>query len=119
MINIETINFDKEKSLKFQLNSLKLLFIKKNIFLGNKFTIEMAILLNQIEKLIGYYDSKKLDARFNSYLKDLELSFSKEDLLFIITPPLLSELNIIKQKFSNSRDNSEKRNVMFELLFFI
>ena len=61
---------------KVQINSLKLSFIESHLILGKKFIIEMAILINQIEKVTGFYDSKKLGARFNSHFKVLELRFS-------------------------------------------
>ena len=116
--NIKKITYLENQPLKNQINSLKLLFIENKLILGKKFTIKMTTLIIQIEKLTGFYDSKKLGARFNSHFKTLELRIFEDDLTFIISSSLLNELNLIKQKFSKAVNNSEKKKVMFELLFF-
>ena len=86
--------------------------------LGKKYTLDIAVLILQIEKLIDYYDSKKISSRFSSYLKSLELTLSREELPFPDNSILLEEMNSIKTEFSTSENNLKKKSVMFKLLYF-
>jgi hypothetical protein len=67
-MKIKRILFDKKPSVQIQVNNIKQLLIKNNVILGKNFTFEIATLVLQIEKLIKYYDSKKLFSRFKTIL---------------------------------------------------
>jgi hypothetical protein len=72
----------------------------------------------QVEKLICYYDSKKLPSRFNSNLKSLELTLSTEMIYFKNLSELTDQLNLIKTEFACTKTNEQKRHLIFKVLFF-
>jgi len=74
-MNLKNIEFTEDKSVRIQINNFLKILIETNVVLGKKFTLEIAILVRQIEKFIKYYDSKKLQSRFNSNFQALELNF--------------------------------------------
>ena len=74
-MNLKNIEFTEDKSVRIQINNFFKILIETNVVLGKKFTLEIAILVRQIEKFIKYYDSKKLQFRFNSNFQALELNF--------------------------------------------
>lgn len=76
-MNIKKIKYIEEEPLKIQVNKLKRLLIEANVILGKKFTLEIASLTSQIEKLINFYDSKKIPSRFNSSAQALELNLKQ------------------------------------------
>lgn len=71
------MEFIETKPIRIQVNNLKKILIETNVILGKKFTFEIATLILQTEKLINYYDSKKLLSRFNFNFRALELTLLK------------------------------------------
>ena len=115
---ITKIEFIETKPVRIQVNNLKKTLIETEIILGRKFTLEMATLILQIEKLIYYYDSKKMSSRFNSNFRALELTISSEEVsLSEDLSELINKLNSIKTAFHSAGTNERKKCIMFELLF--
>lgn len=117
-MEIKKIEFIKTKPIRIQVNNLKKILIENNVILGKKFTFEIATLILQTEKLINYYDSKKLLSRFNSNFRALELTLSNEDISFEDVSKFINQLSLIKTEFNNVKTNEQKKCIMFKLLFF-
>lgn len=117
-MNSRKIEFIENKPVKLQINNVKQILIESNVILGKKFTLEIATLIIQIEKLMNYYDTKKIPSRFKANFQSLELNLSSEEILSKNISKFTNELNLIKTMFNDSKENEQKRNVMFKLLFF-
>ena len=113
-MKIKRILFNKKTSVQIQVNNIKQLLIKNNVTLGKNFTFEIATLVLQIEKLIKYYDSKKLPSRFKTNLLSLEFTLSIHQ---SHVDNLSNKLNSIKAEFENAKMNEQKKLIIFELLF--
>ena len=113
-MKIKRILFNKKTSVQIQVNNIKQLLIKNNVTLGKNFTFEIATLVLQIEKLIKYYDSKKLPSRFKTNLLSLEFTLSIQQ---SHVDNLSNKLNSIKVEFENAKMNEQKKLIIFELLF--
>ena len=113
-MKIKRILFNKKTSVQIQVNNIKQLLIKNNVTLGKNFTFEIATLVLQIEKLIKYYDSKKLPSRFKTNLLSLEFTLSIQQ---SHVDNLSNKLNSIKAEFENAKMNEQKKLIIFELLF--
>ena len=117
-MEIKKIEFIEMKPIRIQVNNLKKILIETNVILGKKFTFEIATLILQAEKLINYYDSKKMLSRFNSSFRALELTLSNSDISFEDVSEFTNQLNLIKIEFNNVKTNDQKKCIMFKLLFF-
>ena len=113
-MKIKRILFNKKTSVQIQVNNIKQLLIINNVTLGKNFTFEIATLVLQIEKLIKYYDSKKLPSRFKTNLLSLEFTLSIQQ---SHVDNLSNKLNSIKAEFENAKMNEQKKLIIFELLF--
>jgi len=117
-MEIKKIQFIETETIQIQINNVKKILIETNVILGKKFTFEMATLVLQTEKLINYYDSKKLGARFNANFRAVELTLSNEDISLKDVSSFITELSSIKTDFNNATTNEQKKSIMFKLLFF-
>ena len=111
MCNLQPIKFIANENALIQLNRLKKQIVKHNIVLGNDNTQEMASILTQIEKLIGYYDSKKLSSRFKAFVDAFEKNLSS------VETDIDQNLKQIKIDYKNTKSNKRKKELMFSLLF--
>ena len=118
-MDIKKIEFIETKSIRIQVNNLKKILIETNVILGKKFTFEIATLILQTEKLINYYDSKKLFSRFNSNFRALELTLSNEGISFEFEDlsKFTDQLSLIMQK-QMSKKNILCLNCYFFILMF-
>ena len=112
---IKTITFNNKISVQIQINNIKKMLIEANVLLGKKFSFEIATLILQIEKLINYYDTKKLPARFKAQFQSLELTLSNQEIYFNDS---LNRSSSIKTDFYSAKTNDKKKHIIFELLFF-
>ena len=112
------IKYIETESVTHQINKLKKTLIEGNVVLGKSFSFEIANIISQIQKLVNYYDSKKIPARFSANIKSLELTVSNIALDLENSSTLNEQIEILKNEFNTADSNQKRRHIIFKLLFF-
>ena len=118
-MSIIKINNFESQPIIIQVNDIKSILVEKNVILGRKFTFEIATLIVQMEKLIGYYDTKKIPSRFKAQYKTMELMLSTESTYISRIDAIRSDLSQIKIKFELTENNIKKKRLCLNYCFFI